>query len=426
MNPLSVLFIVYKSIKQTAFSCIITIFSLGLAFALILCAFMIQKQTRRAFVMQQPGFDAVMGPRSSQLQLVLNSIYHIEDSPGKISWKKLQILKRPPYKKMIKYAIPYVVGDNFYGYRIVGTTNELFTEYEMVDGQDEDGNDTFKKITFSEGRPFKEDKTEAVVGSFVAHKLNLKLGDIITPFHGLNFDPDSKHNQEFKVVGIMESTNNPMDHVIYTPIEPIYRMEGHEINGQTFEEGEKIDKEYWEISAVLVKMKSPVAGVIISDQINRGDTGLTMAFSVVKIMQEFYDKMEWVIKIFEYMAYLVLIVAAITVLTGIYNTMDQRRREFAIYRAVGANRFQLLIIIVAQSTSIAIMGSLVGYVIYYFTFKSIAYFVKEKVGINFDVFYEHPIIWIAPLVMIGLGIVAGILPAIKAYMTDVSKHLNTT
>ncbi|MDP6113755.1 MAG: ABC transporter permease, partial [Planctomycetota bacterium] len=133
MNIVGLLMIVLKSLRQHALSTGVTVLSVALACGMMMSVFAIKTQTRDAFVIDDTGFDAVFGARASQLQLVLNCVYHLEKSPGNVPWSIYQFLKHQT--PGVDLAVPYAVGDNFLGYRIVGTTDEFFERFKYRDGR---------------------------------------------------------------------------------------------------------------------------------------------------------------------------------------------------------------------------------------------------------------------------------------------------
>ena len=121
--------IVRRSLRQHALSTFITVMSTALASGLVMAVFAVSQQSRAAFAGGPVGFDAVLGARGSALQLVLNTVFHLETSPGNLPWSLYEEMKADG---RVKLAIPYAVGDNYRGYRIVGTTEEIFTEFEYT------------------------------------------------------------------------------------------------------------------------------------------------------------------------------------------------------------------------------------------------------------------------------------------------------
>lgn len=402
-----ILLMVRRSLRQHAFSTAVTLFSVALACGLIISVFSIQEQAQRAFTGGDVGFDGVLGARGSQLQLVLNTVFHLETSPGNIPWSMYETVKE---QYGVKTAIPYAVGDNYRGFRIVGTTLEMFDGFRIA-----------------EGRLFDPNYMEVVVGSFVAQETGLKVGDTINPYHGLAYDETTKHPEVYTVVGILEPTNAPNDRVLWIPIEGIFRMEGHVLRGtgETFtpQAGAEIPDEHKEVSAVMLRFAGPTVGFNLDNMINKQGKVATLAYPIGRVMAELFDKIGWVNRVFALVAYLVVLVSAAAILASIYNTINERRREFAILRALGARRRTVFSAIVAEAATIALLGSMLGYAVYAAILFGTALVIRQQTGVVLEVWTAHPSLWLTPLGMTALGAAAGVVPAIKAYSTDVAENL---
>lgn len=408
--------IVKKSLRQHFLSTIVTALAIALAAGLVMSVFVIQRQTYTAFTGGDIGFDAVLGARGSQLQLVLNTVFHLETSPGNIPYAMYQEISRNP---QVELAIPYAVGDNYQGFRIVGTTEDIFTKFEFRRGQ--------KFQTQTGGRFFNPNAKEAVIGSFAARETGLKVGDVFQPYHGLIYDEKNKHNDDYTVVGILETTNSPSDRVVWIPIEGIYRMQGHVLRGagENYkpEENIAIPDEAKEVSAVMLKFRSPQAGMNLDQLINRQGKAATLAFPIGRSMAELFDKIGWMNRVLELIAYLVVIVAAFSILASIYNSINERKREFAILRALGAKRTTVFSVIILEAATIAALGTFIGYLIYLAILSLAAHIVKTQTGVVLNVFGFDWALIFTPILMIAVGAFAGLLPALKAYRTDVADNL---
>jgi len=412
----NLLFIVYKSLRQYALSTMIASFSVALAAGLLMTVFVIKTQTYNAFTGGAFGFDAVLGARGSQLQLVLNTVFHLETSPGNIPWTLYQAIKSDP---RVTLAIPYAVGDNYHGFRIVGTSDELFTEFEYQRGK--------KFQVKTGGRFFDSTKREAVIGSFVAQKEGLKIGDTFHPFHGVTFAENMQHKEIYTVAGILKPTNSPSDKVVWIPIDGMFRMEGHVLRGTGDEykvnEGEEIPDAHKEVSAVMLKLKSPQTGFQLDQTINKQGKVATLAWPIGSVMAELFNKIGWMNKVLAFIAYLVAIVASSSILASVYNTINERRREFAILRALGAQKRIVFSAIVLECAAISGLGTLMGYGIFFMIMSISSVIVRSQTGVVLDIWQFNTILVITPIVMIVLGALAGILPAIKAYSTDVATNI---
>ncbi|MGI8964522.1 MAG: ABC transporter permease, partial [Limisphaerales bacterium] len=332
--------IVFKSLRQHLFSTLITAFSIALAGGLLMSVWIVRDQSQKTFTQASGGFDAVLGARSSQLQLVLNSIFHLETSPGNIRLEDyLEINKEPS----VSLAIPISVGDNYRGFRLLGTTLEMFAQNEFAPG---------KNFQTESGRFFDRARREAIVGSFAAQKLNLKPGDSFHPYHGLNFNEKEQHAETYVVVGILKPSNTPADRVIWIPLEGLQKMSGHKTESAS------------EISAVLLKFNNPIAGKMLQLKYNQNDSRLTLAWPIGTIMAQLLDKISWFDRVLALISYLVALVATGSILASIYNAMNERRREIAILRALGARRTIIFSAIILEAATIAAFGMLIAFGIY--------------------------------------------------------------
>lgn len=409
--------IIRRSLRQHAVSTVVTVLSTALAAGLVMAVFSIQRQTYLAFTDVAVGFDAVLGARGSQLQLVLNAVYHLETSPGNLPWSVYQTIRRD---SRVEAAIPYALGDNYLGYRIIGTVAELF---ELAG---DDGRPLY--TVRAGGRLFDPQRREAVLGSFVAQRTGLDVGSTFQPYHGLVYDPAMKHAEQYVVVGVLEPTNTPNDRVIWIPLEGVYRMGGHVLRGSgegeyTPQPGEQIPDEHKEVSAVMLKLIDPQAGMSLDQLINKQGKIATLAWPIGRLMAELFDKLGWVNRVLELVSLLTVAVAAASILACIYNTINERRREFAVLRALGARRWTVVSVIIGEAAAVAAMGSLAGYLVYAAVLAAAAAAVRAQTGVVLDMFYLHPALYCTPPGMTLLGALAGLVPAVKAYACDVAEYL---
>ena len=409
--------IVRRSLRQHAVSTIITAIGVALGCGLLMSVFALQQQTEDAFTAGNTGFDAVVGARGSQLQLVLNSVFHLEQSPGNISWKRYTDIAND---RRIKEAIPYAVGDNYKGFRIIGTVPKLFTKHELGEGV------TFE-FASKHGRVFDEYLGEAVIGSFVSQQTGMNVGSTFNSYHGMTFDEKQKHDIEFTVVGVLKPTNTPADRAIWIPLEAYFRMPGHALQGSGTvykpQPGVAIPEEHKEVSAVMIRFTNTRHAVGMNYEVNRGSSDLTMAWPISSIMSDLFRKVGWVQNVLQLVAYMVIVVAACSIVAGLYNSMNERRREFAILRALGARRAMVFGAIVFESATIAAIGCVLSYGVYATLLAVTAWVVRSETGVVIEMVRWHPIMVIAPVACIVLGAVVGMIPAAKAYGTDVATNL---
>ncbi|MDB6116192.1 MAG: hypothetical protein JWQ83_1970 [Lacunisphaera sp.] len=391
--------IVLRSLRQHLFSTVITAFSIALAGGLLMSVWVVKVQSQSTFTQVNTGFDAVLGARGSKLQLVLNAIFHLEASPGNVAVADYEFIKRHP---AVKLAVPIAVGDNLRGYRIVGTDPEFFRAVEYTPG---------RTFTLSAGQLFNPDAKEAVLGSFAAEKLGLKVGDIFHPFHGLVYDEKNQHAETYTVTGILAPSNTPVDKVIWIPIHGLQTMSGHDPRAAT------------DVSAVLIQLKSPTAGFMLDMMYNKQGNRLTFAYPVGAIMADLFSKISWFDKVLTLVAYLVAFVSAIGVLVAIYNSMAARRRDIAILRALGAGRLTLFSAVVLEAAVIGAFGMASAFAVYGLIVAGVAAVIRAQTGILLETWTYNPVMLWAPVGMVVLCSVCGLLPAWKAYRTDIAANL---
>jgi putative ABC transport system permease protein len=414
----ALLFVLRRSLSCHKVGFGLTILTVALSFTLCLGIFSLHRQSKSILVMENLGFDAVLGARGSALQLVLSSIYHLEASPGNLPWEIYKNIKDHPG---VEHAVPFATGDNYKGYRIVGTLESFFSLYGGG-------------VNFKDGGPFLggdqmvSEKPGAVLGSTVAQETGRRVGDLIHPYHGLVFDEGARHDNTYKVVGVMEPTNTPADRVVWIPIDGFYRLGGHVLmgSGETYqpEAGVEIPDAHKEVSAVLLSLKNPMFGMMLDQTINRQGTVATLAFPIAKEVLVMYKKMGWVLVILQGVALLSLIVSATGSTAAITNTLHERRREFAILRAIGARRRHLLFLVLGQSVVLCLAGVVVGLGLYAVMMFFVVEALRENIGLHFSIFFSHEIFWQLPVGTLLLGCLAGLIPATLTYREDVAANLN--
>jgi putative ABC transport system permease protein len=391
--------IIFRSLRQHLLSTVITALSIALAGGLLMSVWTVKQQSQQTFTQVNIGFDAVLGARGSKLQLVLNSIFHLEASQGNISQADYDYVRRIP---VVRLAIPIAVGDNLRGFRIVGTIPEFFTQVEYAPG---------RKFSLSAGRLFDPAAKEAVLGSFAAEKLGLKVGDTFHPFHGLSYDPRAQHADIYVVTGLLAPSNTPADKVVWIPLHGLQTMSGHDPAAAT------------DVSAVLVQLRSPAAGFRLDMMYNKQGNRLTFAWPIGSIMADLFSKISWFDQVLTLVAYLVALVSAGGVLVAIYNSMSARSRDIAILRALGARRRMIFSAVVLEAAAIGLLGMILSFLAYFAIVGAVAAVIRAQTGVLLEAWRYDPVMLWAPAGMILLCALGGLVPAWKAYRTDVASNL---
>ena len=393
--------IVFRSLRLHLFSSLVTGFSIALAASLVMAVWSIKDQAGTAFQQSDGGFDAVLGARSSALQLVLNAVFHLEASPGNLPWAEYEKIKK---NSGLRSAIPISMGDNYRGFRVVGTIPEMFQGREYAPGK--------SYRVRPPGRLFDPTLKEAVIGSFVADKLNLKPGDHFHPYHGLTHAEGEAHEDEYLVVGVLEPSNTPADRVLWIPLEGLQLMSGHARETAT------------ELSAVLLKFQNPISGKMLEMEYNKKGKDYTLAWPIGLVVAQLFNRLVWIDQVLRLVAYLVALVAIGSVASSIYNSMNERRRQIAIFRALGARRSTIFFSVLLEAVAITTLGVALAYLFYGLLLTGVSRLLRSETGVFVDPFQFHPALVVVPLAMILLSALAGMVPAWKGYRMPVAENLS--
>lgn len=439
--------IAWRSIQQRSLSSALTAVSMALGVALVVAVLVIYGVVQASFNRAAQGFDIIVGAKGGKLQLVLNTVYHLSTPIENIPWDYYQEFKQGRYANHVAVAIPYCLGDNYEGHRVVGTIPELF-DVEYVAGE---------KYRMAQGECFKpENFFEAVIGDLVARRTGLKVGSEFRPTHGVIGDEGAKHDA-FKVVGILAPTGTPNDRAVFVNIEGFFLLEGHAKPKPKPQDGaaakpddvrpteaapERDDHaadvtthehaagqpaplpvDQREVTAILVRTATPIASLQLPRAINKEP----FAQAVMPI-REIHNLFEGVVgniqTLLWVLAVLVVVVAAVGILVGIYNSMNDRRREIAVMRALGARRETVMLVVLCESMLLALGGGLLGLLLGHGTIGLISPWIAGQTGVSIGLFHYSPLeLRLIPL-LVGLAIAAGFLPAMVAYRTDVARALS--
>ena len=361
------------------------------------------------------GIDMVVGAKGSPLQLILSAVYHIDSPTGNISVEDAKKIKN---NRMVGSSIDLLYGDNYKGYRIVGTEQKFLDLY---------------KAKIKEGRKW-ENPFEVVVGSKIYSKLNINIDDELVSSHGLRETGEEHADQLFKVVGLLEPSNSVIDQLIVTSPQSIWDLHddhdhGSEEHEEEHEHDEEHDHEYdeehehddKEITAMLIKFKSPMNIIQFPRQINE-DTNLQAAVPSYEISRLF-KLFGFGIETLTYLAYLIIIVSAFSLFINLFNSMRERKYEMALIRTLGSSRRQLSMMIIFESLILTTVGFFIGLLVSRLGVMFVSSLMEESLNYNlksFGILNEE--LWLLGL-SIFIGLISSIIPALQVYNLNISETL---
>jgi putative ABC transport system permease protein len=461
--------LVLKQMRQRALSTWLTMLSVTLGVALAVAIMLVQRGGRALFGQTDYGYDVLVGAKGSPLQLVLNTTYHLDRSPGNIPYALYEQLNQPRHPQ-VRLAVPFAVGDTYKGQRIVGTTLKLF-------GIADNGQPMERPFEYRPGRSFKvaqgrlfhPAKFEAVIGSDIPRLTGLKLGDKFQASHGMPKPGQAEdvHAEQWQVVGILEPTQTANDRVIFIPLTSFYTIAEHEeaLEAQSavkqgldpsraratstqpatatalddhhhdhaaeheayflLPDGTielKLPEDKLQVSAILVKSRSAFNAQNLMWTINNRDEAA--AVNPASVMRDFFDVfLAPSALLMTGIALLVTVVAAVGILVSIYNSVSARKREIAILRALGATRTKILTLICIEAALVGLLGGILGIICGHLIGAGGSIFLRRMVGEGIDWLVTSPTEWIYLGVVVVLAVLAGLVPALKAYRTPVATNL---
>lgn len=442
--------IAWRSIQQRALASTLTGLSMALGVALVVAVLvggtLISQWFRSGAGL---GYNIIVGAKGSALQLVFNTVYHIDKPIENIPyWYYQEFLpaserrdgKDGSFAKYTDLAIPCCMGDYLGSFRVVGTSTKMFDEMEASPG---------RKFEFADGRNFKfEEFFTGVLGSHVAEQLGMKVGDKFNPTHG----EGGHEHSPFTVVGILKPTGTPADRAVFINIEGFFLMEGHardvphaDDKAASTPTDDKSDDaasltsnlkplpdNLRDVTSILVLTKESAPGWRdlmapgLVRKINKEN--VAQAVLPIGVISRFFES--WIgplTALLLGLAGLIVIVSAISIMVSIYNSMSERRHEIAVMRALGARRAKIMAIVLAESIMLALAGGLFGWLLGHGLVVALGPQIAASTGVQpgfLQYASQYELILIPALVI--LASLVGFLPAVSAYRTDVGRALTAT
>ena len=423
----------FLSIMLTAF---------GVSIALLISQFGNHIQNR--INLDGQGIDIVVGAKGSPLQLILSSVYHIDIPTGNIAYSQAKKIMNNP---QIEESIPLALGDNWRGFRIVGTTTNYIRHYDM---------------SLSKGR-YWDQNFEVVVGSSV----NLDIGDEFMGVHGLLEDGSSHEEHKYNVVGILKPSGTVIDRLILTSLNSVLDIHGLHKVDNSFEKNHEHqhdhehhkeehhdvhehdhDKEKHknedenhhkhsndketnkinelgssEITALLIKTKSPIANINLPRSINR-ESSLQAANPALEI-NRLISLFGIGSKSFAILSLILILIASLNIFSGLASNLENRMGDLAVLRAVGFSKKRIFKIIVLEGILVVLIGILLGILIGFLLFSILTHNIFTLHTTNASLIFNLDFILIILFVFFA-GLIAAIFPAYRGSKISIANQLSRT
>lgn len=394
----------WKNLWHKPWNTLLSVILLVCSIALMTVLVLVQHQFEDQFQKNVEDIDLVLGAPGSPLQLILSSVYQVDAPTGNISYAEAKTYMKHPH---VKQAIPLAFGDNYVGFKIVGTTWDYAKKY---------------KANLQQGKAFAKD-FEVVVGAQVAQKLSLKLGDTFYGTHGDAMEGEVHDNHAYEVVGILEESGQVIDHLILCTISSVWNIHAEHEHLEGMEhETMQLTEEQQEITAVLLTMKNQIAK-LTWPRIIPQNTKMQAASPAIEI-NRLFSLFGIGLEALTYLSYALLVLSGLSIFIALYSNLKERQYEFALMRISGARALQLFWSLLLESWFLTFIGILFGAILGRLALVLLSWSTEEQFKLVFDpsmiLWQKEGMLWI---LAIFVGFLAACIPAIKAYQIQISKTL---
>ena len=404
-----------QSLRNRLGTALLTVLAIAVSVMLLLGVEKIRMGARQSFTDTISGTDLVVGARSGAIQLLLYSVFRIGNATNNMTWKSYSdIAKRPE----VDWAVPVSLGDSHRGFRVLGTTPDYFQRYKYRHGQ---------SLVFGAGAPF-TDLFDVVAGADVAEKLGYQVGSRIVVAHGTGRVSFVEHEDKpFKVSGILAKTGTPVDRTLLVSLEAIEAIHvdwqgGAPVPGQTIsaDDVRKMTLTPKAVTAAMIGLKSKLATFKLQRQINEYPEEPLSAIIPGAALQELWGLVGTAETALSAISAMVVATALLGMITTILTTLNERRREMAILRSVGARPSTILGLLTTEALMLTIAGVALGVVLLYAALITLNPTIDRLYGLQLNI--EPPTVseWLTLGAIVLAGLFAGLIPALRAYRLSVA------
>jgi putative ABC transport system permease protein len=409
----------WQSLLNRRFTALLTIISIALSVALLIGVERLRTEARESFANTLSGTDLIVGARSGPVPLLLYTVFRIGDATNNISWKSYQdiaaLLK-------VAWSVPISLGDSHRGFRVLGTTPGYFEHYRYAHN---------RQLEITKGQPF-SDLYDAVLGAEVADKLGYKISDSIIVAHGASDVSFARHeNKPFRVSGILARTGTPVDRTVHVSLEAIEAIHvdwqsGAPIPGVSVsaEQARTMDLTPKAITAALVGLKSKVATFQVQRFINDYPEEPLSAILPGVALSQLWNLIGIAENALLIVSAFVVLVGLFGMLTALLTSLNERRREMAILRSVGARPGHVFALIMGEAGFLTLLGVLLGMALLYLLLLAGQPIIESRFGIFIELGALSPYEWILLSTIVGAGFLVGSIPSYRAYRLSLADGLS--
>jgi putative ABC transport system permease protein len=414
-----ILSLAWKSLLNRRFTALLTLLSIALSVTLLLGVERLRSETRASFASTISGTDLIVGARSGPIQLLLYSVFRIGDATNNMSWQSYQAIAA---HARVAWSVPLSLGDSHRGFRVLGTTPDYFRHYRY--GRD-------RVLQFDTGRPF-DDLYDAVIGAEVAASLGYRVGDAIIVAHGGGDVAFARHDDKpFSVVGILARTGTPVDRTVHVSLEAIEAIHAGWHSGMPIpgisvsaEQTRAMDLQPEAITAVLLGLSSKVATFQVQRFVNDYAEEPLTAILPGATLSQLWGLIGIAENALLVVSAFVVVVGLFGMLTALLTSLNERRREMAILRSVGARPGHIFGLIIGEAGVLTLVGAALGVALLYLLLLFGQPLAESRLGIHIALNPPGPYEWGLLGAVVGAGFLIGGIPGYRAYRLSLADGLS--
>lgn len=414
---MNLLRIAFKSARFRRTNLLLTVFTIAISVTLLLGVDKIRKESKSSLLNTVSQTDLIVGARSSPTNLLLYSVFRIGNATNNVTWETYQDIAS---QEEVAWTVPISLGDSHRGFRVMGTTTDYFDFYQYGNG---------RALVLEEGERF-EAVYDTVLGADVANELGYDIGEEIVIAHGLVSADFAEHDDKpFTVVGILDKTGTPVDrtvHVSLAGIEAIHvdwQDGGRSAVTLNAEQALQLDLTPTSITAFLVGLENRAETFRVQRRINEYSAEPMSAILPGATLAEFWRTISTIEQILFVISGFVLIVGLLGMLTTILSTLNERRREIAVLRSIGARASHVISLVLLETLLVVTAGCVAGVGLLYGLLALARPVVTRRTGVNLAMTWlDSTQLSILAGVIVGATLVA-LIPGIIAYRRSIQDGL---
>jgi len=407
----------WKSAWARKTSLSLAVLSIAVSLTLLLGVDIVRKQAKNSFLNTISQTDLIVGARSGPMNLLLYSVFRIGNATNNISYDSFQKISADP---KVKWTIPLSLGDSHRGFRVVGTNLNYFTHFRYADKQ---------SLSFKRGEPF-GDLYDAVIGFEVAKKLGYKLGDEIILSHGTIATEFAAHDDKpFRISGVLAATGTPVDRSVHVSLEAIeaihldWRAGARSSLKIDADKARKFGLTPKTITAFMLGLKKRTQTFVVQREINEYTQEPLLAIIPGSTLTDLWRTLGQFEKILLGVSLLVLLSGLLSMLIMLLSTLNERRREMAILRAVGAHAYQVILLFIVETFMILIAGTIVALGLLYSLLFILKPILLDQYGFSINIAWLDSEQIVIILFIYIVGLLFSLVPGIIAYKNSLQDGL---